>query len=138
MAKIDYRQYKSLPDLIKEIKEKGLATSSMDARKVIHRMIPKESYFQMKIIKYLKTIDGAFVWKEHSGGFQRGGMPDVGCIIKGQYFGFEIKRPFIGKVSDIQRETIEAITAAGGHAHVVSYVTEVAKIIKEAGVIKDG
>ena len=135
-TKLDYRDFRTLPELVKAVKEAGLAKNLTEARKIIAKMIPKESYFQTKIIKYLKSIDGAFVWKEQAGGgFQRNGIPDVCAVIKGRFYGFEIKRPFIGKLSEIQRYTIEDINKAGGGAYVVTYVSEVEEILWRDGVL---
>lgn len=141
MAKtIDYRAFESLPDLMKAVRSNGLANSSTEARKVVSEMIPKESYFQKKIMDYLKELKCGgtpiFYWKEQAGmGFQRNGIPDVLVLIRGRLFGFEVKRPFIGKLSDIQIATIEEMNKAGGCANVVSYVHEVMEIFKKEGVI---
>ena len=94
--------------------------------------MPKESYYQDKIIKHIKKlIPSALVWKEAAGPYSRQGIPDVSAVIHGRYYGFEVKRPFIGVLSKIQERTIEQIRAAGGKAYVVTYTTEITRILKK-------
>ena len=96
--------------------------------------MPKEKYFQSRIIRYLESLNHVFVWKEQAGyGYQINGLPDICAVIEGKFYGFEVKRPFIGKVSPIQRERMKKIREAGGVAEVVSYVNEVAMILKREG-----
>ena len=81
----------------------------------------KESFYQAKIIRWLKgAYPGAFVWKAAAGPYSRGGIPDICAIIDGRFFGFEVKRPGIGKLTKLQEQTIRQINAAGGFAAVVS------------------
>lgn len=95
----------------------------------------KESYYQSRIIKWLKdTYPGAFVWKAAAGPYSRGGIPDICAIIDGHFFGFEVKRPEVGRLSKIQEQTIKEINAAGGTAAVVSYPEQAAKVILAAGI----
>lgn len=89
----------------------------------------KESYYQTKIIKWLKKeYPAAFVWKAAAGPYSRGGIPDICAIIDGKFYGFEVKRPG-GKASKLQEKTIEEIKAAGGIAAVVIYPADVEEII---------
>ena len=145
VKKIDYKEFKTLPELLKAIRQAeqyqiktkdGTRPPTLaECRKIVTGMIPKEKLFQTKIINYLKDIENGFVWKEQSGyGYQISGLPDVCCIIGGRFYGFEVKRPFIGKVSPIQRERMEEIRKAGGVAEVVSYVDEVKVILEREGV----
>lgn len=95
----------------------------------------KESYYQSRIIKWLKdTYPGAFVWKAAAGPYSRGGIPDICAIIDGHFFGFEVKRPEVGRLSKIQEQTIKEINAAGGTAAVVSYPEQAEKVILAAGI----
>ena len=90
----------------------------------------KESYYQTKIIDWLKTAyPSAFVWKAQAGPYSRRGIPDVCAIIEGHFFGFEVKRP--GEApSKIQEQTIKKINAAGGTALAVNYPSEVEEAIE--------
>ena len=72
----------------------------------------------------------AFVWKAAAGPYGRGGIPDVCAIINGKYYGFEVKRPFIGAPTKLQLQTIKKIQAAGGRAYIVSWPVEVERILR--------
>ena len=86
----------------------------------------KESFYQAKIIRWLKgQYPDAFVWKAQAGPYCRQGIPDICAIINGHFFGFEVKRPEVGRLSKIQEQTIKEINAAGGIAAVVSYPEQV-------------
>ena len=92
--------------------------------------MPKESYFQKKIIEWIEgNVKNCIVWKEAAGPYSRQGIPDITCIVDGKYYGFEVKRPFFGKISKIQEQTIKAINENGGRAYVVTSVEEVARIL---------
>ena len=109
----------------------GCATKK-DAEKYLMKHLPKESYYQTKIINFLKsTYPNAVVWKEAAGAYSQQGIPDVTFIKDGRYYGFEVKRPYFGVLSKIQEQKIKAIRAAGGIAEVVTFPEEVKKIIEE-------
>jgi len=93
--------------------------------------LPKESYYQEKIIKYIQKEYGedAVVWKEAAGPYSQQGIPDVTVVLNGRYYGFEVKRPYIGILSKIQEQTIKRIRRAGGIAEVVSFPKDVAAVI---------
>ena len=91
----------------------------------------KESWYQSRIIRWIKdNYPDAFVWKAAAGPYSRGGIPDVCAIIAGHFFGFEVKRPVVGRLSKIQEQTIKEINAAGGIAAVVSYPEDVERILE--------
>ena len=99
------------------------------------KQIHKESFYQAKIIRWLKgQYPDAFVWKAQAGPYCRQGIPDICAIINGHFFGFEVKRPEVGRLSKIQEQTIKEINAAGGTAAVVSFPEQVQKIIMAAGI----
>lgn len=54
--------------------------------------------------------------------------------MNGRYFGFEVKRPLLGRVSPLQEAFHEQIRQAGGQVYVVSYVDEVREILLQNGV----
>lgn len=99
--------------------------------------VPLESEYQDRIIKYLEdTFPDAAVWKQANGVYSsKNGLPDVAMLHRGQYYAFEVKRPFLGKVTAIQRITIRRLKRAGGKVYVVIYVSDVKKIIKALGLI---
>ena len=90
----------------------------------------KESYYQAKIINFLKeTYPAAFVWKAAAGVYSQRGIPDINAVINGRFYGFEVKRPG-EKPTKLQEQAIRKINAAGGIAAVVTFPSEVQKIIE--------
>ena len=53
----------------------------------------KENDIVRAILKYLKTVPGCFVWKEHGGMYGTAGIPDIIACIKGRFFAVEVKIP---------------------------------------------
>ena len=90
----------------------------------------KESWCQARIIKWLReAYPDAFVWKAAAGPYCRQGIPDICMVLNGRFYGFEVKRPVVGRLSKIQEQTIKEISAAGGIAGVVSYPEDVERMI---------
>lgn len=108
----------------KEIYEAYKAGNKLDTKD-----IPLESFFQRKIINYLSTLPDCFFWKAQAGAYSKSGVPDVCCIYRGRFYGFEVKRPWVGRLSKLQQQAIRKINDAGGRAYVVSFVEEVEKIM---------
>ena len=130
-GKLDYTKFASYDELIDYTLECHPALKGRkEAESYIREHMPKESYFQRKIMDWIDAnIKRSIVWKEAAGPYSRQGIPDITCIVNGRYYGFEVKRPFIGILSKIQEQTIKAIREAGGRAYVVTSVQEVAKIL---------
>lgn len=102
------------------------------AEKYLMKEIPKESYYQTKIIKYLRAnYPQALIWKAAAGAYSYCGIPDICMVYGGRYFGLEVKRPFVGKISPIQLQTIRKIREAGGIAGIVTSIEEVKDLIQE-------
>ena len=78
-----------------------------------------------------ERFPGAFVRKIHLTAYSQAGFPDVLCIIDGHFFGFEVKRPVVGRATPIQKKTIEDIQKAGGSAGVVRWPEEAIDMIEE-------
>lgn len=113
-------------------KTKGFTTREQ-CMKYLYEKIPYEKDYQKNIMEFLKSrYPKAFVWKAAAGAYSRGGIPDICAVIDGTFFGFEVKRPLLGKASALQKVTIKRITSAGGVAAVVSFPEEVQKIIERA------
>lgn len=103
-----------------------------EAEKILAREIPKESYYQAKIIRYLKEkYPKAVVWKAAAGPYSVSGIPDVCMILNGRYYGFEVKRPFIGAPSRMQLFMIKKIRSASGVAGIVTSIRDVEELIRE-------
>ena len=131
-------RFDSMVDAIEYLRKEKLKTnkgcaSVKDAKKYLMKHLPKESYYQDKIMKFLQaTYPGvSFTWKAAAGPYTRQGIPDVCFILEGRFYGFEIKRPYIGVLSKMQEQTIKQIRAAGGVAEVVTFPEQVQKIIEE-------
>ncbi len=89
--------------------------------------MPLESASVTKILTYLRRR-GAFVEKVHGSGYQRRGLPDLIVCYRGRYIAFEVKAG-AGKTTPLQDLALGEIMAAGGQAHVVRSVDEVARVI---------
>lgn len=98
----------------------------------IRKNTPLEKYYQTKIIDYLKKqYPHAVVWKEGQGIYSSlKGLPDVHMLLNGKTYMFEVKRPFVGVLSQIQINTIKKLKRAGAYVFVVSYVSEVITALK--------
>lgn len=108
----------------------GRPLTAAQLDKLLRDTLPKESHFQSAILRWLKeNYPTAFVWKVQTGPYARQGVPDICAVIDGRFYGFEVKRPYVGKLSRIQQSTIEAIEKAGGRAGVVTWPEDAEKII---------
>lgn len=141
----DYSSLGTKTDVKNLLIESEYVQSRDDAEKWLRSNIPKEQVYQKKIMNFIKAktdsgeLNASFLWKEQSGPYQIGGLPDVMVIVKvptekyGRIYCFEVKRPLIGKLSPLQKSTIEKILAAGGIANVVSYEHEVDAVFRATG-----
>lgn len=91
--------------------------------------IPLESAITAQIQRYLKSLPDWWGFKTQGGGAQMRGVPDIVGCYRGLFVGFEVKRPHVGRLSDIQAHRIEQIRAAGGHAYVVTCVEDVVRAL---------
>lgn len=102
-----------------------------EAEKIVREMMPKEPDFQKKIKEaVMEAYPEAYVVKIQQAQFSTGGIPDLMAVIKGHYFGFEVKRPYFHKKGDLQKTTIKQIRQAGGTADFVSYPKEALDMIE--------
>lgn len=88
----------------------------------------KESDIVRAILRYLKTVQNCFFWKEHGGMYGTAGIPDIIACIDGRFYGFEVKTDE-GTPTKLQLSTIRKINAAGGIAQVVRSVEDVKAVI---------
>lgn len=89
----------------------------------------KEKTITNQILKYLKTKQECFAFKEHGGLYSTAGIPDIICCYRGKFVSFEVKTPS-GKLSKLQEITIKRINEAGGMAFKVVSLQEVKDILK--------
>lgn len=129
----------AIDDYIEKMKAYGKTLTRSQARKDIPKKIPLEPVYQDKILKYLKGLPECIdAWKENKGAYSsKNGTPDITAVMTGGiYYGFEVKRPLVGKLSDLQEQFINRMIAAGGHAYEVVTVEDVKRILIREGVIQ--
>jgi hypothetical protein len=99
---------------------------------------PLESKVTKAIMAYLKGR-GVWCFKVAGGPMQQRGVPDIICCVDGAFVALEVKRPGLGRLTDLQALTIERIRDAGGVAEVVTSVDEAAAVLDGlVGETKDG
>lgn len=87
--------------------------------------IPLESTITAEIQRYLSKLPDWWGFKVQGGGSQMRGVPDIVGCYRGLFVGFEVKRPVVGRISELQKHRIEQIKSAGGQAFVVYGVEDV-------------
>jgi len=97
---------------------------------------PLESKVTKSIMAYLKRR-GVWCFKVAGGPMQQRGVPDIICCVNGSFVALEVKRPGMGRLTELQALTIERIRDAGGVAEMVTSVEEAAAVIEEV-VTDDG
>ena len=82
------------------------------------------------IKRYLASLGSdVFFWKEHGSVYGTNGVPDIICCYKGRFLGLECKFPG-GRLTKLQKRTIEKINRAGGVACRVESVEDVKRVIE--------
>ena len=82
-----------------------------------------------KILRYLKTLDKCYCFKEHGGSYGSAGIPDIICCYRGRFVAFEVKTEK-GRTTALQDMNIRKINEADGIAVVVRSVDDVKNVIK--------
>lgn len=83
----------------------------------------------------MRWLKGAGYWavKIHGAAYQTAGLPDIVAMDrKGRLVGLEVKRPKLGRVTELQRRTLENINIGGGYAVVVRSAADAAKAMIES------
>lgn len=91
--------------------------------------IPLESTITAEIQRFLSRLPDWWGFKVQGGGSQMRGVPDIVGCYRGLFVGFEVKRPIVGRVSELQKHRIEQIKSAGGQAFVVYGVEDVKRAL---------
>lgn len=126
----DFKNFETKKELVDWLIRTGRIQRRSEAEKWMRKNIPPESKYQKAIKDYLSELGyRCCCWKVHEGGYMKSGIPDINAVICGEFWAFEVKRPFLGVVSPAQRQMMDRINAAGGHAEVVSYVEEVEQLL---------
>lgn len=111
----------------------GRFTKRTEARRYLQQAVPHEPKYQEAIMKYLKeNYPKAYIWKAAAGPYSRGGVPDIIAMIDGRFYGFEVKRPYFGELSDLQKDAIRKIKANGGFAGEVIFPEDAERIIERS------
>ena len=87
--------------------------------------IPLEKTITNNILKYLNGMDGEIRARKIPGGPYGGGWPDILCVVEGHAVFFEVKRPKVGKLTDLQRDEMRKWQDAGAWCYVVKSVDDV-------------
>ena len=82
-----------------------------------------------KILKYLKTLDKCYAFKEHGGSYGSAGIPDIICCYRGRFVAFEVKNEK-GKTTALQDVNIRNIQKADGIAVVVRSLDDVKNVLE--------
>lgn len=91
--------------------------------------IPLESAITAQIQRWLKSQPCWWGFKVLGGAQQKRGVPDIVGCWRGAFVAFEVKRPQLGRVSDLQQHIIDQINGVGGRAFVVYSVEDVKRAI---------
>lgn len=133
-----FEPFPTTADLSAHLKSKP-ETKHITAANFIKDHLPKESVFQAKILATLedwrknRLIDpNSIIWKNNAGVYNRNGLPDIMMVSNGLFFAFEVKRPYVGRLSPLQKKAIVDINLAGGYADSVCYASEVKATLIEA------
>ena len=91
-----------------------------------------EKAIENTIKKYLKTLPDCWFFKMHGGMYSTAGVPDLIICLRGRFIALEVKTEK-GKLTMLQKSTLEKINAAGGTAHKVTSLSEVKEILENIG-----
>lgn len=128
----DFRQYETLGAFKKALVEEGRAGTMQEAEKLARRVIPKESYYQKKILEALREEYPEGRWRKNAASAeQQSGEPDIDGVIGGLFVAIEVKRPLLGTVSALQEKAIREIREAEGCGAVCCYPDEAVGVVRE-------
>jgi hypothetical protein len=128
----DFRQYENLSAYKRALVEEGRAKTMQEAEKLARRLIPKESYYQRKILEALREEFPEGRWRKNAASAeQQSGEPDIDGVIGGLFVAIEVKRPLLGTVSALQEKAIAEIRESEGCAAVCCYPDEAVGVVRE-------
>lgn len=96
--------------------------------------IPLEKAIVSQIVRALSSAGVTWVMKTHGSAYQRSGIPDLLAIAPktGRLVGIEVKRPRLGKATELQLRQIDRINAAGGVAGIATCAEEALALVRRA------
>lgn len=87
--------------------------------------IPLEKTIVNRIAVALRCEGYPFLIKTHGAAYQVAGIPDILTINRnGRFVGLEVKRPVVGRATELQLRMLERINRVGGYAAIVHDVAE--------------
>ena len=92
-----------------------------------------EAKLTRRILGELRTRYGGIWWKIHASVFQGKGTVDIFGVVRGKFFGLEVKLP--GKentLTKIQAHTLKRINNNGGFAKMVTSRKQAVKFVRKA------
>lgn len=95
-----------------------------------------EKAVENQIKRWIKSLGGWFIKIQGGCNNPSTGVPDILACIDGHFIAIEVKRPYGGIVTEIQKQQIAAINRAGGVALVATSVDEVEFELTRNGIIK--
>ena len=95
--------------------------------------IPLEKIITGRIVAELRSEGYPFVIKTHGAAYQIAGLPDILLINrKGRFVGLEVKRPIVGRTTELQLKMLALINSSGGYAAIVHNAEEAVKAVNES------
>lgn len=96
--------------------------------------IPLEKTIVSQIVRALSSAGVTWVMKTHGSAYQRSGVPDLLAIAPktGRLVGIEVKRPRLGRPTELQLRQIDRINAAGGVAGIATCAEEALALVQRA------
>lgn len=137
----------TLDMILLDVIQAGIADTRAEAMKYVRHKIPAESFYQKKIMDYLRKWSkehgyDCLCWKATQGMYSRGGVADVlaviGCGGVGAMLAVEVKRPLFGELSDLQLQFIESVNRCGGFACVAVYPEDLHPMLENLEAILQG
>ena len=98
------------------------------------KSVPLEKTIVNSIMRALKNAGVSWLFKTHGGPFQSKGIPDIICIApdSGRFVGIEVKRPGLGRLTELQASQIRRIEKGGGIAGVAFDVEGALRLLDAA------
>lgn len=130
------QRYPTTDALVTALKEEWGSHRKDEILKRLRRIVPKEGFYQKAILNYLDKLEVPhWAVKIAQGPYSQGGIPDIHFESCGRCVHFEVKRPYVGEESELQKTTRKAIEASGGSSYVVTFPEEVQAILTQEGFI---
>lgn len=99
----------------------------------MRQSIPLERVIVRDIVKALQEHHVTWILKTHGSPYQTQGVPDLICISRtGRLLAIEVKRPRVGRATELQLRQIKRINDAGGVAGIATSPEEALELLELA------